>query len=72
MYTSDLISYVVCVAAVIVVAAYGRWHLGGENARRDREYGPPTNSHALEDLTDRENMDFGHALSPRTKRGDSI
>jgi hypothetical protein len=47
---------------VILLAAFGRWHLGRENKRRDREYGPPSQDHALEDLTDRENKDFRYML----------
>lgn len=61
-YTGGFISCVVVMLAVIVLAAYGRWHLGKENARRDREYGPPGTGHALEDLTDRENKDFRYML----------
>lgn len=33
-----------------------------ENERRDRDFGPPTTSHGLEDLTDRENKSFRYNL----------
>lgn len=62
VFTGGFISCVVCVAAVILIAIYGRWHLARENARRDREYGPATDVHALDDLTDRENKNFRYVL----------
>jgi hypothetical protein len=62
VFTGGFTSCVVSVAAVMLVAIYGRWHLARENARRDREYGPATDVHALDDLTDRENKSFRYAL----------
>jgi hypothetical protein len=47
---------------VIVLATFGRWHLGRENKRRDETYGVPSREHALDDLTDRQNKDFRYML----------
>ena len=62
VYYGGFISCIVQVAAVVVLAGFARWYLARENARRDREYGPPSRAHGLEDLTDRENRDFRYAL----------
>jgi hypothetical protein len=62
VYQGGFIACVVATASVMLVAIFGRWYLGRENARRDREYGTPDNSHALEDVTDRENMNFRYML----------
>ncbi|KAL5316251.1 hypothetical protein ACEPPN_015296 [Leptodophora sp. 'Broadleaf-Isolate-01'] len=49
-----------CVAALL--AQLVRFHLKRENDRRDREYGPPSDLHGLEDRTDRENTNFRYSL----------
>ena len=61
-FAGGWISSAVVMLGVIFLAAFGRWHLGRENARRDREYGPPSNEYGLEDLTDRQNMNFRYIL----------
>jgi len=62
IYQGGFIACTVAVISVMVGAIIGRLVLGRENKRRDREYGPPNNEHALEDLTDRENMNFRYML----------
>jgi ACS family allantoate permease-like MFS transporter len=64
VFTGGFISCVVCVAAVAMVAIYGRWHLARENARRDREFGPVVEGreYVMHDQTDRENRNFRYAL----------
>lgn len=62
VYQGGFIACTVATAAVMLMAIMGRVVLGRENARRDREYGLPDDSHALEDLTDRENPNFRYML----------
>ncbi|KAH8819381.1 major facilitator superfamily domain-containing protein [Xylogone sp. PMI_703] len=62
VYRGGFIACTVSIAAVMVVALISRIILARENARRDREFGPPDNSHALDDLSDRENMNFRYML----------
>ncbi|RFU27781.1 hypothetical protein B7463_g8564, partial [Scytalidium lignicola] len=58
VYQGGFIACTVSTAVVMIMAVTGRIVLARENVRRDREYGPPDNSHALEDFTDRENTNF--------------
>jgi hypothetical protein len=64
-YSGGFIACVVIMVLFILLALLARWYLEGENARRDREYGPPQTEHSLEDLTDRENSDFRYKLRGR-------
>jgi hypothetical protein len=61
-FAGGFISCVVVMICIILLAIFGRWHLGRENKRRDEKYGSPSREHALDDLTDRENKDFRYML----------
>lgn len=61
-YSGGFISCVAFLIALISVTLFGRWYLGRENARRDREYGPPSEEIGLEDTTDKENKNFRYMI----------
>ncbi|KAL3429079.1 major facilitator superfamily domain-containing protein [Aspergillus tetrazonus] len=53
---------VICFAICFVLAQVFRALMLAQNKRRNSKYGPPTQEHGLEDLTDRENKSFRYPL----------
>ncbi|KAH8703490.1 putative MFS transporter [Talaromyces proteolyticus] len=53
---------VICFTICLVLAQVFRALMYAQNKRRDSKYGPPTQEHGLEDLTDRENKSFRYLL----------
>lgn len=53
---------VICFAICFVLAQVFRALMLAQNKRRNSKYGPPTQEHGLEDLTDMENKSFRYPL----------
>ncbi|KAG6288142.1 hypothetical protein E4U09_005735 [Claviceps aff. purpurea] len=61
-YGPSFMGLMICFSICFTTALTLRFTLVRENQRRDRDFGPPTTSHGLEDLTDRENKSFRYNL----------
>ncbi|KAG6029376.1 hypothetical protein E4U19_000984 [Claviceps sp. Clav32 group G5] len=61
-YGPSFMGLMICFSICFTTALALRFMLVRENERRDRDFGPPTTSHGLEDLTDRENKSFRYNL----------
>ncbi|KAG5988382.1 hypothetical protein E4U52_006636 [Claviceps spartinae] len=61
-YGPSFMGLMICFSICFTTALTLRFILVRENERRDRDFGLPTTSHGLEDLTDRENKSFRYNL----------